>query len=116
MQVNSREIDRHHKRTELNSYDRDEKGTKKRVERQERELNDKDNRDRHGPDGRSRRHGFEADIREHDDRRGEKGSRKTESVSYHRENRENNGKDKRSLHDRDSSPRCHEDRSHRSRR
>lgn len=122
VQVNSREIDRHHKRTVLNSYDRDDKGIEKRVERQERELNYKDKRDRHGLEGRSRRHDFEADSSEHGDRRGEKGSRKTESVSYRREDRENSGKDKRLLHDRDSSPRrrrhggIDEERSYKSRR
>lgn len=55
----------------------------------------------------SRRHGFESDLREHTDRRGEKGSRKTESVSYHREVCENSGKDKRSLRNRDVSPLRH---------
>lgn len=120
VQVNSRDRDRHHKRTESNSFDRDEKGIEKRVERQEKESNYKDNRDRQKLEGMSRRHGLESDLREHDDKRGEKGSRKTESVSYRREDRENSGKDKRSLNDRDSSPhRCRgidEDRPHKSRR
>lgn len=145
--VNSRDIDRHHQRTESNSFDPDERGIEKRAERQERESYHRDNRDKHGLDergiekrverperesnhrdnrnnqgldGRSRRHGPELDSRVHDDRRGEKGSRKTESVSYRREVRENSGKDKRSLHDRDSSPHhrreIDEDRPHKSRR
>ncbi|WOG89099.1 hypothetical protein DCAR_0208335 [Daucus carota subsp. sativus] len=116
--VTNRDIDRHYKRTESNAFDPDERGIDKRAERQERKSYDKDNRDRQGLDGRSRRHGLESDSREHDDRRGEKGSRK-ESVSYRTEARENSGKDKRSLHVRDSSPHRRsemEDRPHKSRR
>lgn len=121
VQVNSRDGDRHHKRTESDSFDPDdERSIEKRVVRQEREPYQRDNHDRQGLEGRSRRHGLESDTREHDDRRGEKGSRKTESVSYRREVRENSGKDKRSLHERDSSPRhsreIDEDRPHKSRR
>ncbi|KAK1383814.1 Zinc finger CCCH domain-containing protein 42 [Heracleum sosnowskyi] len=107
VQVNNRDIDGHHKRTDSNSFDPVERALENRVERQEKESHHKDNRDRQGLEKRSRRHEFDSDIREHDDRRVEKGSRKTESVSYRRESR---GKDKRSLHDRDSSPHRRRDR------
>ncbi|KAK1394293.1 Zinc finger CCCH domain-containing protein 42 [Heracleum sosnowskyi] len=117
VQVNNRDIDRHHKRTDSNSFDPVERALENRVERQEKESYHKDNHNRQGLEKRSRRHEFDSDVREHDDRRVEKGSTKTESVSYRRES---SGKDKRSLHDRDSSPHrrreIDEDRPHKSRR
>lgn len=120
VQVNERGIERHHKRIESNSRDHDDRGIEKRLERQEREMDHKDSRDRQAFEERSKRRDFESDPRENGHRREEMGSRKHESESYHREDRKSRGKDKRPVHDRDSSPHRYrgtdEDRLQRSRR
>lgn len=92
---------RYQKRTEPSSRDQDRRSLPRRPE-QEKEMDCKD-RDRRADEKRSTRHDSESNSREDRDRREEKRSRKHESGSYDREDKYNTGREKRSVHDRDSS-------------
>lgn len=105
---NERASESHRKRSELDLRDEDGRGRglERRLERKENETNHKDYRDRRSIEKRSTGHDFESDCRVDGDRRGEKRSRKYESESYKGEDRDTN-RDKRSVHDRDSSSKRH---------